>query len=110
MTQTRFFEHDDFLGTTKWFHYDDIKDDGSFTIETVQDVEPIIESNKYEANNAERKPGREWTRVAAIPPMIWMQLVQSGIANDEAALRKWLDDRDNRLFRCNNEKLSRTTT
>lgn len=109
MTQTRFFGRDDFLGTTKWFHYDDDKDDGSFAIETVQDVEPIIESNKYLANTETNRPGREWTRVASIPPMIWQHLVETGIANDEPALRKWLDDRDNRLFRCNDEKLSKVT-
>lgn len=109
MTQTRFFGRDDFLGTTKWFHYDDVKDDGTFTIETVQDADTLVEVNQYDVNNAPHDRYSEFRHVARIPPMVWQSLVEQGIAGDEKRLRKWLDDRDQRVFRSNTEKLSKVT-
>jgi hypothetical protein len=38
-------------------------------------------------------------RVATLPLVLWMKLKQDGILDDPRALRRWLNDPDNRAFR-----------
>jgi hypothetical protein len=69
-----------------------------------QDITAIIESNKRSlAEPRFRKLNEDWRRVANIPMQLYMQMERSGLANDEAALKRWLNDADNRLFRTTDE-------
>lgn len=100
----RLLEHDEFTGITEWFTYDDETD--GFTIESVQDVEPLVELNKALWNNTEKhtKYG-DLTRIASTPPIIVMELAKQGILSpagkilDHKRYRAWLNDSDNRVFR-----------
>jgi hypothetical protein len=65
----------------------------------VQDTKPIIEHCKRLAANFQGTNRQDITQVASIPLVIWRQLQMLGITRDEAALNKWLDERDNRVFR-----------
>lgn len=84
------------LGIRRYFHWDD--SNNTFLIETEQDVEPILATNRQEFNEAPDRWG-EWTRVASIPLSIYYDLKKKGIADDDAAMKKWLSDPDNRFFR-----------
>ena len=104
LVNRRLFDHDEFSGITEWYMYDDETD--GFIIESVQDVEPLVELNKSLYNDTEKhtKYG-EWTRIASIPPVIVMELAKQGILSpagailDDKRYRKWLNDSDNRCFR-----------
>jgi hypothetical protein len=104
VSNRRFLDHDDFLGLTEYFTYDDETD--GFTIETVQDVEPLVELNKALWNNTEKHTQYgDLTRVASIPPVVMMELSKSGIVTpagrvlDQKKFRAWLNDSANRCFR-----------
>ena len=104
----RFFDHDPFSGHTEYFHYD--PDTGGFMIETRQDVQMLIETNKALSNDAPTRFG-ELTRVASIPSVVVMQLAQQGILStggailDHERFRTWLNERDNRAFRTRTGKV-----
>lgn len=92
------FSHDPFTGVTKYFHGDD---NDTFVIETemAQPVlENIIEANKANFNDAPSGWGNGQI-VASIPIHIYWDLKRKGIADDDAAMKRWLNDPDNRFFR-----------
>ena len=64
-----------------------------------QDTHPIVESAKAIASGFDPLIRRDTVHVARIPLVIWRRLQQLGITKDEAALNRWLNDRDNRVFR-----------
>lgn len=66
-----------------------------------QDLRPIIETNKRQANAFDRHAKRpdDITHVARIPMVVWQRLMRTGVAKDPKALNRWLDERDNRVFR-----------
>lgn len=104
MGPRRLLDRDDFLGLTEWFTYDD--DTDGFTIETVQDVEPLVELNKALWNSTEKHTRYgDLTRIASIPPVIVMELSKQGILRpdgsilDDKKYRDWLNDSANRCFR-----------
>lgn len=98
MTEKKLFDKDDALGITRIWHYDADKDEA--TIETRQDVSQIIEENKQEyAQVDERARWGEWTRVASIPLSIYYKLKAEGKLEDEAYMKRWLNDPDNKYFR-----------
>jgi hypothetical protein len=75
-------------------------DDKTIGYESVQDATDIVEVNKaFMADTDEHARYGDMGRVAQIPTVVWFELVRKGIAQDEVALRKWLNDPDNRLFR-----------
>jgi hypothetical protein len=94
--ERRFFERDPLTGAERYFLYD--HSDDSFTIEQVEDVEDLVEQNKALANE-DTGSFDEFHRVASIPMSIYFELKEKGILDDQAALRRWLNDRDNRVFR-----------
>ena len=102
ITDKRFFDTNPLTGATEWFHYD--PDTDGFVIETVQDVEPLIEVNKALHNDTPLRWG-EWNLVAQIPSVIVMELAKQGIMSqagailDEARMKRWLNDSDNLAFR-----------
>jgi len=94
----RLFDYDPETGTTKWWHYDADKDEA--TIETEFQIGDLIEQNKAQFNSTdERAKWGEWSRVASIPMALFHRLKQQGIIDDPAAMKRWLNDPDNRLFR-----------
>ena len=89
-------------GTVDRYHYIDDK----LVIETVQDVEPILEANKRAFNDASRTHKSEtFNKVASIPMVIWMQWCQKkGISYQESMqnddiMRLFLNDPDNKPWR-----------
>ncbi len=98
MTEKKLFDKDDALGITRIWHYDAEKDEA--TIETRQDVSQIIEENKQEyAQIDERARWGEWTRVASIPLSIYYKLKAEGKLEDEAYMKRWINDPENKYFR-----------
>ena len=92
------FSKDAATGITEYFHYDPVTDQA--TIETVQDYSPIAEHNaaQYREVTSLDRWG-DGKRVATIPLAIYNRLKKEGITNDQAALRRWLNDPENRVFR-----------
>jgi hypothetical protein len=81
-------------------------DETEFTINTYQDVEPILEENKRHLNEYgsllnSGKTG-EGVRVASIPLNVWQQWMQEtngAIEKDHNLMKKYLNDPDNKYFR-----------
>ena len=98
MIEKRLFSTDKDQGITRYFHYDD--DTDQVTIQTQQDVSDVIEENKQEfAQIDERARWGEWTRVASIPMSIYLKLKAEGKLDDQAYMKRWLNDPENRYFR-----------
>lgn len=98
----KLFDYDPLTLTRKTFHYDESVDAKNFVIETVQDAAPIIAANKEEFNQTHAKLGagkEDFVKVASIPMNIYMELRKKGIVQDPAAMKRWLNDPDNRFFR-----------
>ena len=93
--QNRLFDRDPELGITKYWH---VKDNGEYVVETVQDVTGIAEYNKRSYNNTDKK-WKDVNKVASIPLSVYYELKRQGIADDPKALRKWLNDSNNQVFR-----------
>ena len=81
-------------------------DETEFTINTYQDVEPILEENKRDLNSYgsllnSGKTG-EGVRVASIPLNVWAQWMKETngeIQKDHNLMKKYLNDPDNKYFR-----------
>ncbi len=98
MNEKKLFYKDDALGITRIWHYD--ADTDKATIETRQDVSKIIEENKQEyAQIDENARWGEWTRVASIPMSIYFKLKAEGKLDDEAYMKRWINDPENKYFR-----------
>jgi hypothetical protein len=87
---------DPITGIRHVFHYDDMTDEATITAE--QDVDDVIEQNKALYNESHGRHG-ELTRVAQIPMVVYMDLKKRGIIDDQVAMKRWLNDPDNRYFR-----------
>ncbi len=86
------------LGIKRTWHYNDDTDEA--TIQTQQDVTAIIEENKSEFNQVdERAKWGEFSRVASIPLSLYYQLKNEGKLEDQAYMKRWLNDPENRHFR-----------
>lgn len=102
ITDRRVFDVNPTTGATEYFHYDPATD--GFAIETVQDLTPLIETNKALTNDAPLRWG-EWSLAAQIPAVIVLELAKQGIMSaggsilDETRMKHWLNDRDNRAWR-----------
>lgn len=96
---SRVLEEDAVTGIRRIHHFDPA--DGSFTIETQQDVTASVEASKAAYNQFDERANWKgmWHRVASIPLTVLMDLKRRGIFDDEAAFKKWLNDADNRVFR-----------
>ena len=80
--------------------------DGTYSIVTTQDVDPLLEVNKKLEREYGDKltPGKQahGTRVASIPTPIWEQWLKDtngAIEKDPKLLAKYLNDPDNKYFR-----------
>jgi hypothetical protein len=89
-------------GITEYWHE---FDDGTFGIETVQDVTDIIEHNKRVQNTDTGRYNRFMHEVANISMVEWFKLIQTGVLDmqgqikDQKAMRRWLNDRENLAWR-----------
>ena len=71
-------------------------EDGVWRQETRQDCEPIVEFCKW-AKNKPQDP--TFRHVAEIPMTVIGQWMREGCLDDEAHVRRWLNDPENRDFR-----------
>jgi hypothetical protein len=99
---SRVLDHNPETGVTTIHHFDPITELSH--LESVQDVSEIADLNKFFANEG-YKPGMELRRVASIPLVIYYELKRKGIVGDKAAFKRWLNDRDNRVFRTTYERV-----
>lgn len=103
----RLFSRNDVFGITRYSYYDADRDE--LHIETVQDVEPILEANKAQFNGTdERAPWADgMQKVATVPLNVLEDLMQRGIlvpgrngdGEGNKRLKAWLNDPENRFFR-----------
>lgn len=93
----RLFDVDPLTGSREFFHYDEKND--TYAIETEQNVDALVESNKRLHNDAPEHWKGEMHRVASIPMNVYWDLKMRGILDDEKRLRAWLNDPANRYFR-----------
>ena len=95
--QRRIFDTDPLTGITRYWH---VKSDGEFVIETQQQVSGIAEANKrsFADTDTKAKYG-DMAKVASIPLNVYYELKRKGIVDDPKAMKKWLNDPDNRVFR-----------
>lgn len=99
----RIIDADPFFGTDKYYEID-----GQYYIENTQDVAGLIERNKAEFNNVDERARfkkESFNKVASIPMTIYADLERRGIIQDQKRLRRWLNDRDNMVFRTRPGKL-----
>lgn len=76
--------------------------DGSYTVRTEQDVTDLVEANKalFNLHDGVRFNDRDMgATVARIPLHIYFELERLGIAQDDDAFGRWLDDPDNKVWR-----------
>ena len=71
-------------------------EDDKHIYHTTQNVQPVIELAK---KLGDFTPGKEFRHVAEIPMVIYQGMVRDGSIRDKRALKKWLNDPDNKLFR-----------
>jgi len=64
-----------------------------------QNTKPILDQNKRDAANFKGTNPDGFTRVACIPNVVVQRLMQTGIWFDQQAMKRWLDDPENRFFR-----------
>ena len=85
-------------GTRQYWHE---HDDGSVTVQTTQQVDDVIDANRGSFNQVDERAGwkGDMHRVASIPMSVYYHLKAQGIIDDPVALKKWLNDPDNRFFR-----------
>lgn len=95
----RVLEIDPLAGIRRLFHWQESTED--MTLRSEQDVEPIMEVNKAKfAQVDERAKWRpDMEHVASIPLVVWQELTRLGIAQDDDALKRWMNERDNRVWR-----------
>lgn len=105
----RLFDVDPVKRKRTIFHYEDAggptETKDRIIYQTQQDVEPILEYTDFKRNENTGRWG-DIAHVARIPENVWAELERLGIAYDDKALCKWLDDSDHRRFRTKTGRLS----
>lgn len=93
---SRPFSYDPMTGIRTIFHY---HEDGKVSFEKIMDAEALLNANQDHFNAAPESWKGELHKVASIPMHIYMDLKERGIVDDQKALKKWLNDRDNLKWR-----------
>jgi hypothetical protein len=70
---------------------------GDFAIQTIEDVEPIIDSVKELEDNQSNKSN--WKHMARVPVTVVEQAMREGWFHDEKRWAQWLNDGQNKDFR-----------
>lgn len=85
-------------GVETWFNYDNETGDSIITSE--QETAGTVEFNKAQFNDAPQRFGNgTFHKVASIPLVVLEDLKRRGIVDDPDAMKRWLNDPDNRYFR-----------
>lgn len=95
MGQKRLFDRDEENGITTYWH---VTDKGEYVVEKVQDITKLASINRAQYNETPDK-WRDMNKVASIPLSVYYELKRKGIADDPKALKKWLNNSDNQVFR-----------
>ena len=97
--QSKVFDVDPVTGVKKMWHYDG--DTDKAVIATIVDATDVVEENKAQFNQIDEKAGwkGDMHKVASIPMALFYDLKKQGIIDDQARLKAWLNDPDNRFFR-----------
>lgn len=69
-----------------------------------QNTRPIVESAKQLASNFTGTKPHGVTHVARIPMVVFQRLMKTGVAKDEKAMTRWLNERDNAVFRTDDKR------
>jgi len=72
-------------------------EDNKHIYHSAQNVQPTIEYAHYLSQAL--KPGKDMRHVAEIPMVIYQKMVREGSIHDKTALKKWLNNPDNKMFR-----------
>lgn len=92
------FDSDIKLGRHVWVR---TNEDGSRTFRTDYDVSATIDTNSAQRNLAQAGWAGDYHHVASVPLNVyWDQLAEASKQNDEKYISKWLNDSDNRAWRC----------
>ena len=96
---SKLFDYDPITGTKKIWHYDAGKDEA--VIETIFDVQAIGEDNKAKYNSFDERANwnGDMHHVASIPMSLFYQMKAEGKLDDQAYMRRFLNDPNNRVFR-----------
>jgi hypothetical protein len=97
MMSRRLLSRDPVTGVESYFTYHDDRD--AFSIETVQNVDDVLDENKRDYNDAQTGWKGDMHKVASIPLSLYWELKMQGIIDDQTALKRWLNDPDNKYFR-----------
>jgi len=92
----RFFSADPATGIKKYWH---VKDNGEYAVETEQTIDVDTVNARQRNMTDKRTKWGDVNKVASIPLSVYYSLKDKGIADDPAALKKWLNNPDNRVFR-----------
>ena len=104
MPSSLYLPGNELLQITRKFHPGESGDD--FVVETQQDVTQLIKETTAIYNDIdERARWKDVNHVASLPMSVYFDLKRRGILDDDKALRKWLNDPDNRAFRTRPGKL-----
>jgi len=98
MSDTRIISHNADAKITQYWHE---HEDGSVTLETIQDVTDIAEANKQVFNQFDERSNwkGDMHKVASIPMSVYYDLKRKGILDDPAAMKRWLNSSENQVFR-----------
>ncbi len=95
MKQKFLYDH---TGTVaRVLHQEGTEFDDTFHIETVEDVEPILESVK--ALRDDHRERSDMKHVARVPVTVVEQAMREGWFHDDAKWNQWLNDPQNKDFR-----------
>jgi hypothetical protein len=104
----RLIRHDPGRGISVYLDIDPVT--GEFVFTEVQKVAGLQTRINNQANDWRKgsligNTQRHAQQVAEIPMIVVHRLMRDGIWGDDKALRKWLNDRDNRAFRTSGGKV-----
>ena len=100
----RLFDYDPVAKTKQFFHFNHADDSG--VIETLQDCTDIVEDAKGKFNLIDERAGWKGDihHVAQIPNSVFFALPKA-LREDPKALKRWLNDPDQKAFRTRPGKL-----
>ena len=81
------------------WHYDDATDEA--VIETIMDVSGVVADNQQKFNQFDERANwkGDMHHVASIPMALFYKMKAEGKLDDQAYMKRWLNDPDNRAFR-----------
>lgn len=96
--QKKLYDH---RGNVARVLHSDPLDDDYFSIETFEDVEPIIDTVKNLRDDLvhHRNSDAGWTHVAVVPMHVVEKSMREGWFNDEREWDKWSNEPQNKDFR-----------